>query len=168
MKPLFKNITKYTEKNFQQFVNFHETKFTFKYNLYTIAMSLLILYCIVLSAIKKEIKLLFVFIAILILFLIIRIYIPNQKYIKTKKDLKSKKASNFVFVFYNNFFTIGKKRFYYFKLHKVYETKDYFYIYVDEDNAALVSKIGFTQGTPKDFSEFIKKKCLLKYNKETS
>lgn len=168
MKPLFKNITEYTEKNFQQFVSFHAKKFTFKYNLYTIIMTLLIIYCIILCVVKKDIKLLFLFIAILILFLLFRIYIPNQRYLKTRKDLKLKKSTNFVFSFYNNYFTIGKKRFYYFKLNKVYETKNYFYIYIDEDNAALVNKSGFVLGTSNDFSNFIKKKCLLKYSKETS
>ena len=49
---------------------------------------------------------------------------------------------------------------------KVFETKDYFYLYLDEDTAFLVSKSGFKIGTPKDFSEFIKKKCIFKYSKE--
>ena len=64
------------------------------------------------------------------------------------------------------YFEIDKTRVYYFKLHKVFETKDYFYLYLDEDTAFLVSKSGFKLGTPKDFSEFIKKKCIFKYSKE--
>ena len=52
------------------------------------------------------------------------------------------------------------------KLHKVFETKEYFYLYVNEDTAFLVSKNGFKLGNSNDFSEFIKKKCLLKYSKQ--
>ena len=61
---------------------------------------------------------------------------------------------------------IENTKIYYFKLYKVFETQDYFYLYLDEDTAFLVSKSGFKIGTPKDFSEFIKKKCIFKYSKE--
>ena len=46
------------------------------------------------------------------------------------------------------------------RLFKVFETKDYFYLYIDDENAVLVSKNGFKLGTAEEFSEFIKKKCL--------
>jgi len=44
---------------------------------------------------------------------------------------------------------------------------DYFYLYFNEDYAALVSKNGFKLGDSKDFSKFIKKKCLLKYQRNS-
>ena len=83
-----------------------------------------------------------------------------------QKELNSKKETGFIFTFYKNYFTINKKTIYYFKLFKVFETKDYFYLYIDEDTAALVSKKGFEIGTAEEFSNFIRKKCLLKFSKE--
>lgn len=168
MTPLFKNKTKYTEQNYQQFVNFHSKKYNFSYYTYTIIISLLMVYCCILGIIQKDFGITLLFACMLIVFLILRIYIPNRSYLKTKKDLKSEKNNLFIFNFYQHYFTIGKSRLYYFKLHKVFETKDYFYLYVDEENAALVSKSGFEIGTPDDFTNFIKKKCLLKYSKQTS
>ena len=51
------------------------------------------------------------------------------------------------------------------KLYKVFETKDYFYLYINPDYAMLVNKNSFEIGTSDDFRKFIKKKCLLKYRK---
>ena len=166
MKPLFKNVTRYTQKNYQQFVRFHNNKFNARYMLYTFIMSLLILYCVILNVLQKNIWFVLIFILILLGFLFIRICIPSIRYKKACNQYKNGKSDTFAFTFYNHFFTIGKIRYYYFKLHKVYETKDYFYLYFDEDNAALVSKNGFKLGKPNDFSDFIKKKCLLKYSKQ--
>lgn len=165
MNPLFKNTTKYTEKSYQQFVNFHSNKFNLSYNSYTIIMIILIIYCIFYSIVQKTFLLSLLFIAMLIGYIIIRIYIPIRNYTKTK-DKYENKSSYFTFNFYKFFFEIDKTRVYYFKLHKVFETQDYFYLYLDEDTAFLVSKSGFKIGTPKDFSEFIKKKCMFKYSKE--
>lgn len=165
MNPLFKNTTKYTEKSYQQFVNFHSNKFNLSYNSYTIIMIILIIYCIFYSIVQKTFLLSLLFIAMLIGYIIIRIYIPIRNYTKTK-DKYENKSSYFTFNFYKLFFEIDKTRIYYFKLHKVFETKDYFYLYIDDDTAFLVSKSGFKIGTSSDFSEFIKKKCMFKYNKE--
>lgn len=168
MTPLFKNKTKYTEKNYQQFVNFHTKKYNFSYYAYTIIMAILMAYCCILAIVQKDFGLAVLFAFMFVIFLVLRIYVPGRRYLKTKKDLKNEKSNSFTFNFYQHYFTIGKSRLYYFKLHKVFETKDYFYLYVDEDNAALVSKSGFEIGTPADFTNFIKKKCLLKYSKQTS
>lgn len=165
MNPLFKNTTKYTEKSYQQFVNFHGNKFNLSYNTYTIIMLLLIIYCIIYSISQKTFLLTSLFVVMLAGYIILRIYIPIKNYTKTK-DKYENKSSYFTFNFYKFFFEIDKTRIYYFKLYKVFETKDYFYLYIDEDTAFLVSKSGFKIGTPKDFSEFIKKKCMFKYSKE--
>ena len=53
------------------------------------------------------------------------------------------------------------------ELYKVIETNDYFYLYFNEDYAALVSKNGFKLGDSKEFSKFIKKKCFLKYQRNS-
>lgn len=166
MKPLFKNTTKYTEKNYQKFVNFHNKKYNFTYLLYTFIMSLLILYCVILNIIQKNFLFVLIFIIALAGFLFCRLYLPSFRYKKVCETYKNVKETKYTFIFYKNFFTIGKDRFYYFKLYKVFETKDHFYLYVDEDNAALVNKNSFTLGNAVDFSNFIKKKCLFKYSKQ--
>ena len=74
MKPLFKNITEYTEKNFQQFVSFHAKKFTFKYNLYTIICSALFLFCIVFQVNKHLYNLAILFCVAITCFILWRFF----------------------------------------------------------------------------------------------
>ena len=166
MKPLFKNITKYNSKNYQKFVDFHNKKYSFSYNLYTIAMSILLIYCIVLNIVEKDFLLMLMFLILLALLLFFRIYLPNKRYNDTKKQYSKNKEISFTFSFYKHYFVLNNKTFYYLKLYKVFETEEYFYLYVDEENAALVNKNGFKVGTSDEFTEFIKKKCLLKYSKQ--
>lgn len=167
MKPLFKNITIYNSKNYNQFVKFHGKKFNFSYNIYTLIMSILLLYCIILNIIQKNIPFILLFLAMLFLLLLFRIYLPAQRYQKTKKKFAQNKESTVSIDFYKFYFKIDQKViFSYLKLYKVFETKDYFYLYIDEENAVLVSKTGFKVGNSKSFTEFIKKKCLLKYSKQ--
>ena len=64
------------------------------------------------------------------------------------------------------YFKIEKKVYPYLKLYKVFETQDYFYLYIDEEHAALVNKKGFKIGNVEAFTDFIKKKCLFKYSKQ--
>jgi len=166
MKPLFKNVTKYTDNNFQQFVNFHTNKFNLRYNFYTIIMSILIAYCAILGITQKSWGICLLFTAMLIAFLIMRIYIPAKEYRMNKERFSNNKSTLFSYDFFKWYFIIDKYKVYYIKLNKVIETKDYFYLYINEDTAYLVSKSGFKLGTPEEFSEFIRKKCILKYNKE--
>ena len=115
MNPLFKNITKYTEKSYQQFVNFHGNKFNLSYNSYTIITFILIIYCIFYSISQKTFWLTLLFIIMFIGYIIIRIYIPIKRYEKTKNKLENK-SSSFTFNFYKFFFEIDKTKIYYFKL----------------------------------------------------
>ena len=167
MKPLFKNITIYDSKIYNQFVKFHGEKFSFSYNMYTIVMLLLILYCIILNIIQKNILLLLLFLAMLILTFLFRMYIPIKKQQKMNKKFAQNKKNNVVINFYKFHFKVANNVYPYLKLYKVFETKDYFYLYVDEENAVLVSKNGFKLGTAEEFTTFIKKKVLLKYSKQS-
>lgn len=169
MKPLFENTTKYTINNYQKFLQFHRNKFSFSYNAYTIIMAILLIYCIILNIVEKKLLLFLFFVLLLIAFLWWRIIYPLSNYKKSYNAIKNAKGKEqtFTFHFYKQFFTLNKVRFYYFKLFKVYETKEYFYLYINDDNAALVSKDGFKNGkTPEEFAEFIKKKCMFKYGKQ--
>lgn len=166
MKPLFKNVTKYNSKNYNQFIKFHGEKFNFSYNMYTIVMSVLLIYCIVLNIIQKNIPFILLFLSMLILMFLFRMYFPMKRYQKTKKQFSKNKETSISFTFYKFYFSVGEKTFPYMRLFKVFETKDYFYLYIDDENAVLVSKNGFKLGTAEEFSEFIKKKCFFKYKKE--
>jgi len=167
MKPLFKNTTIYNSKNYNQFVKFHEKKFSFSYNAYNIVMFILLSYCIILNIIEKNILFVLLFLALLLFLFFIRIYLPIKRYEKTRKKYSKNKENSFTFSFYKFYFTLQSKTFYYFKLYKVFETKDYFYLYVNDENAILISKKGFEIGTAEQFSEFIKKKCLFKYSRQS-
>lgn len=164
MKPLFKNETKYTQKNYELFLDFHNKKYSFSQSAYIIIMVILLIYCIIFNVIQKNISFVLLFFALLLLLFFLKIYLPIKRYKKTQKQIK--KNSTFTFNFYNLYFTVNNNTFYYFKLYRVFETKDYFYLYVNEDNAALISKDGFKIGNAEDFSKFIKKKCFFKYHKQ--
>lgn len=166
MKPLFKNITKYNKNNYNQFLEFHNNKFSFSYNFYTITMTILIIFCIILNIIEKNILFIFLFLAILVIFLLCRLYFPLKRCQKTQKKYKDNNITNCTYSFYKWYFTLNNQTIYYAKLYKVFETKDYFYLYVNDESAALVSKKGFKLGTAEDFSNFIKKKCLFKYSNQ--
>ena len=96
-----------------------------------------------------------------------RLYLPIKRYQKEEKTYAKNKEINCVSSFYKYYFTVNKKIYYYFKLFKVFETKDYYYLYINEDYAALVSKTGFKKGNSQDFSEFIKKKCFFIYKNQS-
>jgi len=166
MKPLFKNITIYNSKNYNQFIKFHGEKFSFSYNLYTFVMLGLLLYCIILNIIQKDILLFLLFLALFAFIIIFRMVLPAKKYQKTKKKFAQNKETKISIDFFKFYFKIEQEIYPYFKLYKVFETKDYFYLYVDEQNAVLVNKNGFKIGNLEDFTTFIKKKAFLKYSKQ--
>ena len=163
MKPLFKNVTKYTKKAYDEFLAFHKNKYGFRYISFTIIVTILILYCSISSFISKQYLLVLLFILILIAFLEYRIYLPIYKY---KNNFKGTNKNTFTFYFYKNYFKIDKEKIYYFNLHKVHETNDFFYLYINKNYAALVNKKGFKIGNLESFSEFIKKKCKFKYRQD--
>ena len=166
MKPLFKNITIYNSKNYNQFIKFHGDKFNFSYNAYTLVMLALILYCVILNIIELNIFLMLLFLAMFAFIILFRIYLPGKRYQKTKKKFAENKETSVTIDFFTFYFKVEQKAYPYLKLYKVFETKDYFYLYIDEENAVLVNKNGFKLGTAEEFTDFIKKKCLFKYSKQ--
>ena len=167
MKLLFKNITIYNSKNYNQFIKFHGDKFNFSYNAYTMVMLVLMLYCIVLNIIQKNIFLFLLFVTMFALTILIRMYLPGKRYQKTKKKFAEKKQTSITIDFFKFYFKVEQNIYPYLKLFKVFETKDYFYLYIDEETAILVNKNGFQLGNAEEFTNFIKKKCLFKYSKQS-
>ena len=79
-----------------------------------------------------------------------------------KSDKFTENNTN-TFVFYDKGLEVsnknGKFNFKYFLIRKVFETPEYFYLYVSKENAFLLSKSAFSLGTSEDFRTFIAKKC---------
>ena len=98
---------------------------------------------------------------------IIYLYEKNKLEEKTKSK---KKVKSFTFYFYEKNIKIKYKRQFerlkYFQIHKIFETDQYFFLYLDEKSSLILSKEGFEVGTAKGFSKFIRNKCPLKYRNE--
>ena len=162
-KVLFKNITTYNNKNYAQFLKFHNDKYEFSYNSYTIIMSILLIYCVIINIKNKNILTTLLFILLLISFVLLRFYLPLRRLKKTKENIRKSSTSIHTFFFYDYYLKVDKQIIYYFKLYKIFETKDYFYLYINQDYALMLDKNGFQIGTVEDFRSFIKRKCLFKY-----
>jgi len=162
-KVLFKNITSYNNKNYAQFLKFHNDKYEFSYNSYTIIMSILLIYCVIINIKNKNILTTLLFILLLISFVLLRFYLPLRRLKKTKENIRKSSTSIHTFFFYYYYLKVDKQIIYYFKLYKIFETKDYFYLYINQDYALMLDKNGFQIGTVENFRSFIKKKCLFKY-----
>lgn len=166
-KPIFKNVTTYDSKIYNNFVKFHNDKFGNKSMYFIILISLLFLYCIIANLISKNLLLALILFAIMVFYLYYKLYVPISNYKKTCKIYSKSNKQVFNFTFYNYFFKINNSKdiFYYFKLHRIIEDKKFFYLYIDNENAVLIDKNGFTLGNSKDFKNFIRKKCFFKYSK---
>lgn len=173
-KPIFKNTTVYDSKLYKKFVIFHNNKYGNSYIFFTLIISLFLFYCIIINILEKSILHSFIFVFILIIFILLRFYLPLKKYKNSCKNYSKDKKIFIHYEFYNNYFKIIIKdkntkktsRFFYFRLNKVFEDSDYFYLYINKENAALISKNSFELGDAKDFAVFIKRKCFLKYKHE--
>lgn len=171
MKPLFKNITKYNRENYHHLLEFHQNKFGTKIIVSTFIMLIFYLYIFIQNIIYKNWKML-----CMILIATIAVILTKEMIKRIKKEDKTNKKrlnrnQDYIYNFYPYYFKvrIGRKgqTIFYFKLYKVYETKEEFYLYTDKDHSLIVNKNGFTIGNSRSFSNFIKKKCMLKYKNET-
>lgn len=168
MKILFKNTTKYTKENYNAFIEFHQNKYGVKTLIKIGLIFLCLIYIVFLNIIEgnwKLILILLVFGGLIYIFNNLRI----QKQTNNNKKM-IKKQREFTFFFYEKYIKIkcGRKfdRLKYFELHKIFETKEYFFLYTDEEHSLIISKDGFQIGTSEQFAEFIKRKSPLKYKKE--
>ena len=71
------------------------------------------------------------------------------------------------YFFYENYFrvknTIGNSKLKYYKLYRVYENENYFYLYLNKDNCLILEKSGFMIGSTDDFRSFMKNKVRFKF-----
>lgn len=168
MKILFKNNTKYTKEKYNAFIEFHKKKYGKKILIKLTLILVCLIYIIVFNIINKNWR-----IIILLFFIAIILYFLNNTKQKKQSSNNKKiitKQKAFTFYFYEKYIKIkcGRKfdRLKYFELYKIFETKDYFFLYTDEEHSLIISKDGFEIGNAKEFTNFIKKKCLFKYRKD--
>ncbi len=167
MEKLFENKTKYSQKEYDIFIESYIKEYAISDNIYIFFYIAFFGICMIFAFIEKEIILGILLLMGLIVYLWFKIIRPNYLVEQTKKSHKV--SGNFInkYEFYKNHFNVenpdGKAQIFYFKLYRVVETKSYFYIYISRQYAFIVSKLGFTQGKSEDFSSFIKKKLFTKY-----
>lgn len=167
MEKRFENKTKYSQKEYDIFLESYKNEYATSENAYIVVYTTFFGFCMILAFIEKEFLLGIALLIGLLIYLWYKVIRPNKLVEKTKKSQKV--SGSFVnnYDFYQNYFKVenseGKAQILYFKLYRVVETKDYFYIYVSRQYAFIVSKAGFTKGNKEDFSKFIKKKVFTKY-----
>lgn len=166
MEILFKNKTKYTKQSYEKYLQFHQNKYGDKYKFNTIVIILLICFCLIMNLKYNNYNTAIILIIALITFCFYRLFYPVKKVKKELKTEKFEKEKEFTFTFYDKFFVISDKKLSeqirYWKLHKVYETKDFFYLYINKDHAFLLDKSAFTKGDISKFLQFLKKKIWYK------
>ncbi len=166
MELKFKNVTKFNDKMYDEFLRFHTKKNLLKYIfsilIIVIALSYVIIYNIKISNIKS-IFLIFIFMIFIVLYKIIS---PKIKIKQEKESKKIKEEYEFEFWFYEDYFLIKRlekqEKFLYRHIYRAYETNNFFYLYINKDNAFILNKKGFLKGSIEDFKDFISVKCILK------
>lgn len=168
MKVLFKNHTQYTHQVYQDFLNFHTKKYHFRYQLYTFVICLAFLFCLTFQVYYHYYSVALLFALGLTGFLLWRIFHPVQE---VKKEMESEKIQNeekFTFCFYEKQVEVSNDKEYskvsYRKMKHVFETPDYFYLYLDRTHSFLLTKSGFCVGSSENFSAFIHRKCFFRYH----
>ena len=166
MEKLFKNTTTYTTDVYKEFVNFHNKKYNFRYHLYTLFILILIAFCIVLQFKYQNFLLGTLFVFVMIIFLTWRVFHPTFFVKKEAKSDKVQKQMKNTYSFYDKYMTIKNSRdnikLNYYKLYKIFETENYFYLYINKNYSFVLSKDTFSVGDPNDFYKFMKKKLWYK------
>ena len=167
MEKIFENKTKYSQKEYDIFLESYKKEYAKSDYAYIIFYILFFGFCMIWAFKIGEILLGIALLAGLGIYLWFKIIRPSILVDKTKKGPKLNGSFSNKYEFYKNFFKVenpeGKAQIYYFKLYRVVETKSYFYIYISRQYAFIVSKLGFTKGSSENFSKFIKKKIFTKY-----
>ena len=169
MEILFQNKTTYNKELYLKFNEFHIEKFGLKYELEMLLFILMFIYCIILNLKNRSIYLSLLLIITLIIYILWKVFKPIFIYKNELKSRKIIKNHTFTYDFYKYFFKITYKKktitIFYFKLKKLYETNENYYLYIDKNHAFLLDKNNFTIGNSKSFTEFINKKCLFRLRK---
>lgn len=173
VKVLFKNITKYDEDVYTEFLEFHQKVFKVRYWLYTLFIIGLLLILITFQLKKHNIDIAIGLCAFAAIFFLWRYLHPISLVSKEFDSDKIQNGEHYTFDFYENILKIRENNkleryvIKYKEFYKVFETNNFFYLYVDKTHSLLIDKSKFIIGSSEDFSEFIKKKCKYKYKLRT-
>lgn len=169
MEIKFKNVTKCTSNLYSEFLRFHRKKYKTRDRFTFLIILIAVIYMIAFNI--KYHNYIFVLAILIGAFLI---FVLNEKHQKkvVKKERNSAKVQNqseVEFYFYNRYYFVVKinkqrKVIRYYKLYRINSDNKNFYLYLDKTHALIVSKAGFVKGTPKEFKNFISKKCKFKYS----
>lgn len=167
MNKLFENTTTYTPDIYREFVEFHNRKYNLKYHLYTLFILALIVFCMVSQFLYGNIALGIAFVFVMVFFLFWRVFHP---YFFVKKEANSNKVKKHLkntYSFYDNYMEIQNSkdtiRLKYYKLHKIFDTENNFYLYLNKNHSFVLAKNGFSIGNVDDFYGFMKKKLWYKF-----
>ena len=167
MEELFENKTKYTDKDYNTFLESYKQEYAGSERAYLLYNLIFFGFCAFFAFKTNEIVLGIAIVVGLLVYLWFKLIRPARNVEKTKKGPKLNGKFTNTYKFNKRFFKVenpdGNAQIVYFKLYRVVETKEYFYLYISRDYAFIVSKLGFTKGTSQEFSEFIKKKVFTKY-----
>lgn len=166
MKPLFKNTTQYNSEVYKEFLNFHAKKFHLTFTIYNIFVIAFLLFCIIYQISKHNFSIAIFICFLLTGFILWRNLRPAKEVRETYESNVIQKEQKFTFSFYPKHLRISSMTQYqtikYSKLYRIYETKTFFYLYIDRTHSYLLDKNKFLIGTPQKFKLFIKKKCPFK------
>lgn len=147
LKELFLNKTTYPQELYSQFIKFHNKTYHFSYKSFTIIILGFLLLCLVLQFINHYYVLVCLLTIITISFLLWRIFHPISLVQKEFTSDKIKNNKIFTFKFYDKYFEILDDLQYsklkYYNIYKVYETNNFFYIYIDKTHALILKKENF-------------------------
>lgn len=167
LKILFKNTTKYDKHIYNKFLQFHKNTFNFSYTLYTAIVLIAIFFCLAMQVQYHNYSIAILLAISLTCFFLWRFLHPISEVSKDFNSAKIQNEKEFTFSFYEKFFKIRDKNKYevikYKNLYRIFETAEFFYLYIDKTHSYLVSKCGFTKGTSSEFSNFIKKKYWFRF-----
>ncbi len=168
MKVLFKNKTKYNKEIYRKFLEFHEEKYGKFYYIYTAIITIALLFCMIAQLMSQNYIIFFLTLAILIAFLAWRFYHPIEVVKNEIQSPKIEKEQEFIFKFFEKYFSIYSKKvnrqIKYWKLKKIFETNEFFYLYIDKTHAFLLDKNKFEIGTSEAFRKFISQKCKFRFS----
>lgn len=170
MEILFKNTTKYSKTVYQEFLQFHNEKMGFKYNLHSVQIISLLLFFAIIQIKCHNIDLATIFCFLIACFFFWRYLYPAMDVSKNYNSEKIQNEQEFTFTFYDKYFTVQNQtemsHVKYSQIYKIFETPTFLYLYVDETHSLLVDKKTFSIGSSDKFSDFISRKCWYKFKIE--
>ena len=164
MKIIYENKTKYTKEAYNNFLKFHQKKYNLRYELFTIFIIILLIFCSVVNFMSNHSNIALIFIFIIIGFFLYRHINPIKKIKKEFRKIKNE--TEFTFDFYDKYFIVSgdkkDEKIRYWSIRRVYDNKDYIFLYKDKENAFVLKKDCFLIGDKNTFIKFIKRKTWYK------